>query len=100
MDERVAEKAREPRGTGLNGRDLESRLVWSLPKLKGRLKAETPLKDLTWFRAGGPAELLYSPADEADLAYFLSEVPTAIPITVIGLGSNLLVRDEIGRAHV
>jgi UDP-N-acetylmuramate dehydrogenase len=77
----------------LNGRDLESRLVASLPKLKGRLMAETPLKDLTWFRAGGPAEVLYSPADEADLAYFLSEVPAAIAITVIGLGSNLLVRD-------
>jgi UDP-N-acetylmuramate dehydrogenase len=77
----------------LNGRDLESRLVASLPKLRGRLKAETPLKDLTWFRAGGPAEVLYSPADEADLAYFLSEVPAAIPVTVIGLGSNLLVRD-------
>jgi UDP-N-acetylmuramate dehydrogenase len=77
----------------LNGRDLESRLVASLPKLRGRLKAETPLKDLTWFRAGGPAEVLYSPADEDDLAYFLSEVPAAIPVTVIGLGSNLLVRD-------
>jgi UDP-N-acetylmuramate dehydrogenase len=93
LDERLAEKARKPRGTGLNGRDLESRLVASLPKLRGRLKAETPLKDLTWFRAGGPAEVLYSPADEADLAYFLSEVPAAIPVTVIGLGSNLLVRD-------
>ena len=77
----------------MNGRDLESRLVASLPKLRGRLKAETPLKDLTWFRAGGPAEVLYSPADETDLAYFLSEVPAAIPVTVIGLGSNLLVRD-------
>ena len=77
----------------MNGRDLEIRLVASLPKLRGRLKAETPLKDLTWFRAGGPAEVLYSPADEADLAYFLSEVPAAIPVTVIGLGSNLLVRD-------
>ena len=77
----------------MNGRDLESRLVASLPKLRGRLKAETPLKDLTWFRAGGPAEVLYSPADEDDLAYFLSEVPAAIPVTVIGLGSNLLVRD-------
>jgi UDP-N-acetylmuramate dehydrogenase len=93
MDQRLAEKAREPRGTGLNGRDLEGRLAASLPKLKGRLMAETPLKDLTWFRAGGPAEVLYSPADEADLAYFLSEVPAAVPVTVIGLGSNLLVRD-------
>ncbi|MGA7458572.1 MAG: UDP-N-acetylmuramate dehydrogenase [Methyloceanibacter sp.] len=65
----------------------------SLPELRGRLKAEAPLKDLTWFRAGGPAEVLYSPADEADLAYFLKSTPADIPITIIGLGSNLLVRD-------
>jgi UDP-N-acetylmuramate dehydrogenase len=77
----------------LNGADLESRLVVSLPELRGRLKAEASLKDLTWFRAGGPAEVLYSPADEADLAYFLRETPSAIPVTIIGLGSNLLVRD-------
>jgi UDP-N-acetylmuramate dehydrogenase len=77
----------------LNGADLESRLVASLPELRGRLKAEASLKDLTWFRAGGPAEVLYSPADEADLAYFLRETPSGIPVTIIGLGSNLLVRD-------
>jgi UDP-N-acetylmuramate dehydrogenase len=77
----------------LNGRDLESRLMASLPALRGRLKAEAPLKDLTWFRAGGPAEVLYSPADESDLAYFMKATPTDIPVTVIGLGSNLLVRD-------
>jgi UDP-N-acetylmuramate dehydrogenase len=77
----------------LNGADLESRLVASLPELRGRLKAEASLKDLTWFRAGGPAEVLYSPADEADLAYFLRETLSGIPVTIIGLGSNLLVRD-------
>ena len=77
----------------MNGRDLESRLMASLPALHGRLKAEAPLKDLTWFRAGGPAEVLYSPADESDLAYFMKATPTDIPVTVIGLGSNLLVRD-------
>ena len=77
----------------MNGRDLESRLMASLPALRGRLKAEAPLKDLTWFRAGGPAEVLYSPADESDLAYFMKATPTDIPVTVIGLGSNLLVRD-------
>jgi len=77
----------------LNGRDLENRLIANLPELRGRLKAEAPLKDLTWFRAGGPAEVLYSPADEADLAYFLKMIPAGIPVTVIGLGSNLLVRD-------
>jgi UDP-N-acetylmuramate dehydrogenase len=77
----------------LNGQDLETRLRANLPELRGRLKAEAPLKDLTWFRAGGPAEVLYSPADEADLAYFLKMTPAAVPVTVIGLGSNLLVRD-------
>jgi UDP-N-acetylmuramate dehydrogenase len=77
----------------VNGAALETRLTAALPELRGRLKAEAALKDLTWFRAGGPAEVLYSPADEADLAYFLKHAPRDIPVTVIGLGSNLLVRD-------
>ena len=77
----------------MSGSDLESRLVASLPELRGKLKAGAPLKDFTWFRAGGPAEVLYSPADEADLAYFMKGTPTDIPVTIIGLGSNLLVRD-------
>jgi UDP-N-acetylmuramate dehydrogenase len=77
----------------VNGAALETRLIAALPDLRGRLKAEASLKDLTWFRAGGPAEILYSPADEADLAYFLKHTPADVPVTVIGLGSNLLVRD-------
>jgi UDP-N-acetylmuramate dehydrogenase len=77
----------------LNGTDLQTRLAACLPELRGRLAPEAPLKDLTWFRAGGPAEILYSPADEVDLAYFLKQTPADIPVTVIGLGSNLLVRD-------
>jgi UDP-N-acetylmuramate dehydrogenase len=77
----------------LSGSDLESRLIASLPELRGKLKADAPLKDFTWFRAGGPAEVLYSPADEADLAYFMKGRPTDVPVTIIGLGSNLLVRD-------
>ena len=79
--------------TGVNGQDLENRLTANLPELRGRLRAEAPLKDLTWFRVGGPAEVLYAPADEADLAYFLKTIPADVPVTVIGLGSNLLVRD-------
>ena len=63
------------------------------PDLRGRLSGDAPLKDYTWFRVGGPAEVLYSPADEADLAYFLKALPADIPVTMIGLGSNLLVRD-------
>src|SRR5262245_22059223 len=77
----------------MNGEALITKLTAGLPELHVKLKAESALSDLTWFRAGGPAEVLYSPADEADLAYFLRETPFDIPITVIGLGSNLLVRD-------
>ncbi len=68
-------------------------LIERLPPVRGRLEAERPLADLTWFRVGGPAEVLYSPADEADLAGFLAQAPADIEITVIGVGSNLLVRD-------
>jgi len=77
----------------VNGADLLAKLTASLPDLRGRLAAEAPLKDYTWFRVGGPAEVLYSPADEADLAYVLKHLPQDIPVTMIGLGSNLLVRD-------
>jgi UDP-N-acetylmuramate dehydrogenase len=77
----------------VKGAELLARLTESLPDLRGRLAADAPLKDYTWFRVGGPAEVLYSPADEADLAYFLKHRPQGMPITTIGLGSNLLVRD-------
>ncbi|MGI9384966.1 MAG: UDP-N-acetylmuramate dehydrogenase [Methyloligellaceae bacterium] len=73
--------------------DLTAELTAALPDLKGRLKANAPLSEITWFRVGGPAQALFTPADEQDLAYFLSEIPTDLPLTVIGLGSNLLVRD-------
>ena len=63
------------------------------PALRGRLIADAPLADLTWFRVGGPAEMLFTPADEADLALLLAALDPAVPVTVIGLGSNLIVRD-------
>jgi UDP-N-acetylmuramate dehydrogenase len=63
------------------------------PKLRGRLTAAAPIVDATWFRVGGPAEALFSPADQDDLAYLLSALPHEIPVTTIGLGSNLIVRD-------
>src|SRR5271169_5282674 len=63
------------------------------PKLRGRLTAGAPIAEATWFRVGGPAEALFSPADEDDLAYVLSVLPREIPVTPIGLGSNLIVRD-------
>lgn len=77
----------------MNGAKLLDSLTPRLPDLRGRLAADAPLKDYTWFRVGGPAEVLYSPADEADLAYFLKNLPADMPVTNIGLGSNLLVRD-------
>ena len=73
--------------------DLAGELAAHLPELRGKLKAGAVLADLTWFRVGGPAEVLYSPADEADLSYFMANTPPEIPVTIIGLGSNLLVRD-------
>jgi UDP-N-acetylmuramate dehydrogenase len=69
--------------------DLKSRM----PELRGRLFANQPLAELTWFRVGGPAQVLFMPEDEDDLAYFLHNLPDAIPVVVIGLGSNLIVRD-------
>ena len=77
----------------MNGASLLAKLTALAPELRGRLTAETPLKDYTWFRVGGPAEVLFVPADEADLSYFLKHLPAEIPVTMIGLGSNLLVRD-------
>ena len=68
-------------------------LLRRLPPVRGRLEANAPLAELTWFRAGGAAAVLFTPADEADLAAFLKATPADIPVTVIGVGSNLLVRD-------
>lgn len=73
--------------------DLSADLQAKLPELRGRISSGQKLADVTWFRVGGPAQALFSPADEADLAYFLAYIPADLPITVIGLGSNLLVRD-------
>ena len=64
-----------------------------MPDLRGRLLPNQPLAELTWFRVGGPAQSLFMPEDESDLAYFLAHLPRDIPVTVIGLGSNLIVRD-------
>ncbi len=69
------------------------RLLARLPKVRGRLSADVPLAPLTWFRVGGPAEVLFRPADADDLAEFLAGTPLDIPVTVIGVASNLLVRD-------
>ena len=73
--------------------DLVQSLKSKLPQLRGRLLANEPLAPLTWFRVGGPAQALFMPEDESDLACLLTGLPRDIPVTVIGLGSNLIVRD-------
>jgi UDP-N-acetylmuramate dehydrogenase len=69
------------------------RLIERLPPVRGRLRENVPLAAVTWFRVGGPAEVLFRPADAEDLAAFLGQCPADVPLTVIGVGSNLLVRD-------
>jgi UDP-N-acetylmuramate dehydrogenase len=64
-----------------------------MPELRGRLLANQPLAELTWFRVGGPAQVLFMPEDENDLAYFLKSLSADIPVIVIGFGSNLIIRD-------
>jgi UDP-N-acetylmuramate dehydrogenase len=68
-------------------------LIDRLPPVRGRLSAQAPLAPLTWFRVGGPAEVLFRPADADDLAAFLAACPADVAVTVIGVASNLLVRD-------
>src|SRR4029077_17025778 len=68
-------------------------LIERLPKVRGRLTENAPLSGITWFRVGGPAEIMFRPADRDDLAAFLAGKPAGLPVTVIGVGSNLLVRD-------
>jgi len=73
--------------------DITPDLKAAMPDLRGRLLANEVLAPLTWFRVGGPAQVLFTPADESDLAYFLKNLPGDLPVTVVGVGSNLIVRD-------
>lgn len=68
-------------------------LIGRLPRVRGSYEPMADLGRMTWFRTGGPAEVLFTPADVADLSAFLKNKPNDVPVTVIGLGSNLLVRD-------
>ncbi len=68
-------------------------LIDRMPACRGRLTADAPLAQVTWFRVGGPAEVLFRPADADDLTDFLARLPDDVPVTVIGVASNLLVRD-------
>ena len=73
--------------------DISADLAALMPDLRGRISANQPLAPFTWFKVGGPAQILFTPADEADLSYFLKNLPVDIPVLQIGLGSNLIVRD-------
>jgi len=67
------------------------RLVERLPKVRGPYRANVSLAQYTWFRVGGPAEILFRPEDADDLAAFMAGKPADVPVTVLGVGSNLLV---------
>jgi UDP-N-acetylenolpyruvoylglucosamine reductase len=75
------------------GADLVAKLGDRLAGLRGKLTLDAGMDKITWFRAGGEADALYQPQDEEDLAAFLRAIPEEIPVTVVGIGSNLLVRD-------
>jgi UDP-N-acetylmuramate dehydrogenase len=68
-------------------------LVDRLPEVRGRYREHVSLANVTWFQVGGPADVVFRPADREDLANFLRAKPADVPVTVIGVGSNLLVRD-------
>jgi len=68
-------------------------LVGSLPEVRGRLIPDAPLAPQSWFRVGGPGELLFRPADPEDLALLLEAWPTELPLTVLGAASNVIIRD-------
>lgn len=77
----------------VDGEALLAKLSGSLGSVRGRITPNAAMDKITWFRAGGRAEILFQPADEEDLATFLSAVPEGIPVMTVGIGSNLLVRD-------
>lgn len=79
--------------TAADAMTTDLHLIDLMPKVRGRLTADAPLAQVTWFQTGGPAEVLFRPADVDDLAEFLDALPAEVPVTVIGVASNLLVRD-------
>jgi UDP-N-acetylmuramate dehydrogenase len=73
--------------------DITPQLRAKIPGLRGALTGQAPLAPLSWFKTGGPAQALFEPENESDLAYFLSRLDPAIPVLVLGAGSNILLRD-------
>lgn len=77
----------------MSGEALLKKLEGNLEGVRGRLTPDALMSKLTWFQVGGPADILFQPADEDDLSHFLEKLPEDIPVMVVGVGSNLLVRD-------
>ncbi|NNE84292.1 MAG: UDP-N-acetylmuramate dehydrogenase [Alphaproteobacteria bacterium] len=77
----------------MTNRQRPHELLEQLPAVRGRYEPQAPIARYTWFRAGGPAEIFFRPADVTDLANFLAGKPADVPVTVLGVGSNMLVRD-------
>ncbi|MCI0466393.1 MAG: UDP-N-acetylmuramate dehydrogenase [Beijerinckiaceae bacterium] len=76
-----------------NFEDIVPELRQQMPELRGALTGNAPLASFSWFRTGGPAQAFFEPADERDLAYFLSLLDKSVPVLVLGAGSNILIRD-------
>lgn len=84
----------DPKLQLLHDDDYEAEgIMLRLPPARGKIVPNAPLADQTWFNVGGPAEALFRPVDADDLAHFLAHCPQDIPITVLGLASNVLIRD-------
>jgi UDP-N-acetylmuramate dehydrogenase len=79
--------------SAIDGDALLARMGPGVEALRGKLRANQPLKDFTWFRVGGPAELYFVPADVEDLQVFMKLLPDDVPVHVMGLASNSLIRD-------
>src|SRR6478609_8383205 len=77
----------------VNGQKLLESLGSGVSAVRGRITPDAPMDRVTWFRAGGLAELMFQPHDTDDLITFLKLVPAEVPVMVVGVGSNLLVRD-------
>lgn len=77
----------------MSGAAILKRMGDAITSIRGRLLQDESMSKYTWFQVGGPADLLFQPADEEDLCFFLSKLPVDIPVMVVGVGSNLLVRD-------
>jgi UDP-N-acetylmuramate dehydrogenase len=73
--------------------DIVPALKSAMPELRGRLLANQPLAEAAWFRVGGPAQALFMPDDEADLAYLLRNLPAGVPVMALGAASNIIIRD-------